>query len=561
MSRWVRTLVLLLALGAASAILSFRPVYEPDLGWHLAHGREHVAGRVVRTNLFSFTHPDYRQHYTSWLFEAGAYASWTLGGDAAVQAFQAVLLAATLGLVFAACRIRSGALPAAAILILGFVILEPRAIPRPHLVSFLGMACVGWLIQRSIAARSASPLVWAIPVVAVWSGAHAECVFGVLMLGLFAGAEVIWPSALPRAQGRRASLLTVCCAFALLANPYGVGLLRYLYENFTVPQLLGIAELQPAYLPAYRAFFAYLVLTCILFIVYFRQLTLWEVLAVVVFGALGVRYLRLTPLLWLATAPMVAARLSALIARGIDGRAILVTAAAAAMFLSRIPLPALVSEFRVGSLHPESMFSSRAIHFVREQGLNGPLFNSNNLGGWLAWQGYPELRIFQDSRLQAYPSDHFRRIVEASRSPAAWAKLLRGVDWAILSTPRPNALSGVGLFSNADWAIVYWDDVTEIVARRQGRYAELARTREYEVFQSDADLASLIPMLSSGDRNRLLAEARRNRAEDPDGFTAAALLCLAEKDRAACADVERLGAERSAYRSEAELVRVLRSKQ
>lgn len=557
----VRTLLLLLVLGAASAILSFRPVYEPDLGWHLAHGREHVTGRVVRTNLFSFNYPDYRQHYTSWLFESGAYAAWTLGGDAAVQGFQALLLAATLAFVYAACRIRAGALPAIALLILGFVILEPRAIPRPHLVSFLGVACLSYIIQRSMTARSAAPLVWAIPLVAVWSGAHAECVLGVVMLGLFSGAQVIWPSALPRSEARRALFLVACCAVALIANPYGFGLLRYLYENATVPQLLGIAELQPAYLPAYRAFFAYLVLTCIILIVYFRQLTLWEALAVIVFGALGARYLRLTPLLWLLTAPMVAARLNAMVARGIDARAILITAAAAAIFLSRIPLPALITEFRVGGLHPESMFSSHAIHFVREQGLTGPLFNSNNLGGWLAWEGYPQLRVFQDSRLQAYPPEHFRRIVDASRSPTAWAELVRDVDWAILSTPRPNALSGVGLFVNADWATVYWDDVTEIVARRQGRYAELARTREYTVLQSDADVGSLIPMLSSADRTRLLTEARRNRDENPNVLASAAILCLAENDLDACADVDRMGAERSAYRRDADLVRALRSKQ
>jgi hypothetical protein len=334
-----------------------------------------------------------------------------------------------------------------------------------------------------------------------------------------------------------------------------------LYENFTVPQVLGIAELQPAYLPAYRAFFAYLVLTCILLVFYFRQLTFWEALVVVVFGALGVRYLRLTPLLWLVTAPMVAMRLNALVARGIDARALLVTTAAAAIFLSRIPLPALVTEFHIGSLHPEAMFSSRAIHFVREQGLNGSLFNSNNLGGWLAWEGYPQLRIFQDSRLQAYPPEHFRRIVEASRSPTAWAALVRDVDWAILSTPRPNALSGVGLFANADWATVYWDDVTEIVARRQGRYGELARTHEYAVLQSDAELGSLIPILSSADSHRLLAEARRNRDQNPNVFASAAILCLADNNQDACADVERMGTERSAYRRDAELVRVLRSKQ
>jgi hypothetical protein len=276
-----------------------------------------------------------------------------------------------------------------------------------------------------------------------------------------------------------------------------------------------------------------------------------------IFGALGFRYLRLTPLLYLVTAPMLAARLTALSTRGLDARAQLITALAAAVVLSRIPLPALITEFHPGTLHPEAMFSPHAIRFVRSYGLSGPMFNSNNLGGWIAWSAYPEVRIFQDSRLQAYPPEHFRRILNAARSLDAWTDLVRDVDWAMLSTPRPNALSGVGLFRNADWAIVYWDDGTEILVRREGRFAELARTNEYHLLTSDAGLSSLALILSSGDRDRLLAEARRGRAENPDGFMAAAVLCVAERDQMACNDVERIAATHSAYRAEAELVRVL----
>ena len=94
MSVALRRLAVALALLAAASILSFRSIYEPDLGWHLAQGREDLAGRLVRTNVFSAGFPDYRQHYTSWLFDAGAYGAWSLGGDGAVQALQAGLLAA-----------------------------------------------------------------------------------------------------------------------------------------------------------------------------------------------------------------------------------------------------------------------------------------------------------------------------------------------------------------------------------------------------------------------------------------------------------------------------------
>ena len=61
-------------------VLSFRPIYEPDLWWHLAQGRENAEVGLVRTNVFSFGYSDYRQHYTSWLFDTLAYASWKVGG-------------------------------------------------------------------------------------------------------------------------------------------------------------------------------------------------------------------------------------------------------------------------------------------------------------------------------------------------------------------------------------------------------------------------------------------------------------------------------------------------
>jgi len=75
---------------AAAAILSFRPIYEPDLWWHLAHGRENLTGHIVRTNLFSFTYPDYRQRYTSWLFDTGSFAAWQIAGPTGIQAAQAL---------------------------------------------------------------------------------------------------------------------------------------------------------------------------------------------------------------------------------------------------------------------------------------------------------------------------------------------------------------------------------------------------------------------------------------------------------------------------------------
>jgi len=464
-----RAAVLAAAVLAAGAILSFRPIYEPDLWWHLAQGRETAEGRLVRTNVFSFTHPDYRQHFTPWLYDVGLYGAWQAFGPAGIQLVQAGCLSLTFWLLFAAGRIRAPAWSVAAALLIGFVILEPRAIPRPHLVSFAGMAACVLLVERAAAARSAAPLRAAIPLVALWSNLHVECVFGVLLLGVFSLSEHLRPASLPRAEARRALAWTCLAALATLANPYGWGLWAYLYENAAVPQLMAIAELRPPYLPEYRAFYAYAGICAILLLSQWRSLTAWETAVAVIFAVLGARYLRLTPLLLLATAPMVAARLARLADRGVDRRAVLITAACAAFVLSRVPPRLLVTELAAGreAVEPPQFFSPAAIAFIEGAELEGPVFNSHNLGGYLAWTMYPRVRIFQDSRLQAYPPEHFRAIIAASREQALWEALTADVGWAVLSVPRPNQLSGHGRFAEPEWRTVYRDGAIEVVIRRR----------------------------------------------------------------------------------------------
>jgi len=483
---------------AAGGLLSFRSMYDTDLWWHLAQGREAASGHLVRTNLFSFIHPDYPQPYTAWLFDLGSYVLWTRGGPAALQAVQALLIAATLGAIAFACRVRSSAAAAISVCVFGWMILEPRALPRPHVLSFLGLAVCVWLVERARQARSSKPLWWLPLVIALWSDVHVECVFGLALVGLFGTCELVLSSrgASPRRTPRHAhslrSLATAhdltrreaakslgIVAVALLAtacNPYGFGLLRYMFENSFVPQVLDIAELRPPYLPNYRAFFAWAIAGGLLLVISWRRVRLFELAAIAVFAALGFRYLRLTPLLFLVSAPLVARCIDDLRRFRIDPRLVAIATLAASFFLAREPLPSLVRGLQVGgdALTPPAIFSEPAMRFAREHGLAGPAFTSMNLGGFVAWELYPSARVFLDSRLQAYPASHFRAVMAASRDPGAWAAVTTGVDWGVLSTPRVNELSGVGQFREPEWGTAYQDAAIQIVVRRSGPYGRLA---------------------------------------------------------------------------------------
>jgi len=235
-----------------------------------------------------------------------------------------------------------------------------------------------------------------------------------------------------------------------------------------VPQIINIAELLPPYLPNYRGFFVWSIGVALALLVQRRRVSLADILILAPFAYLAFSHLRMTPLLFLVSAPLVAQAVDDLQRFGIDRRAIATTAAAATIFLARVPIRGMVGEIGTGraALMPPEFFSEPAMQFARDHQLAGPVFTSMNLGGFVAWELYPSARIFVDSRLQAYPPQHFRAIIEASKDPQMWAAFTARVDWAVVSLPRVNELSGVGHFNPPEWRSAYRDRAVEIFVRR-----------------------------------------------------------------------------------------------
>lgn len=538
-------------------LFSFRWTYEPDLFWHLAQGRELAAGRLVRTNLFSATYPDLPQPSTSWLFDLGTYGLWQAGGAAAIQLAQTLVIALALVLVVIAVRRRAPLSAALAVAALGIFVIEPRALPRPHTVSLVGMAACALLVEAAYTRRSVTPLLVAVPLVALWSNFHVESFFGVGLIALFAVGELVRPTALSRRQALAAGAITGIAALTTIANPYGTGLLRYLWENASVPSVIRIAELQPPYLPSYAPFFIYLLCSGALLLRRPRRVALWEALVVLAFTGLALRHLRFTALAFCATAPIVGAHLAPFAYGRRASRMLVVASLAAGLLVCRLPPPVLIGQLAAGdaALVPPDMIPVEAVEFSRSVGLAGSVFNSNNIGGYLAWARHPDVRVFQDSRLQAYPPEHFRKIMAAYRSQPEWNELVAGVDWAVLSRPRPNELSGAGRFPRDRWATVYWDEAAEVLVRRASAEAALVADHEYTAFLPELDpLAPIDPTRAT----RAVAEARRNRRENPLGFTAPALLCL-QGDDTACDAATALARERPALHRAAARLQALRA--
>ena len=105
MTRAVRALPAVIALTAA-ALFTFRPTYDPDLFYHLAHGRHDVQVGLVRTNIFNPAFANYPQTYTTWAFDVVQFISERSLSLLGVQFFQWALLTAAFLMLYAAARTR-----------------------------------------------------------------------------------------------------------------------------------------------------------------------------------------------------------------------------------------------------------------------------------------------------------------------------------------------------------------------------------------------------------------------------------------------------------------------
>lgn len=452
---------------AAAVMFTCRATVDPDLFWHLVQGQAVLSGAWVRTNLFSATAAATPQPYVSWAFEAmlAFVARAGLGG---VQVIEGALVAGALVGLMATARVRSSGAAALATLLVSLLVLEPRVMPRPYLASWLGVAACAWWWERQRGRVTTGALMWrsiwpVAVLVGLWANLHAEAVFGagwLLVLGLAGTAS---RDAAGRPAARAALVAGALGLVATLVTPYGLGLWRYLFENALVPETLRIAELQPPSPSAYPAFFVYLAVLAIALASAPARLTLPESATVAIFAALGVGYIRFTPLVVFAAAPLVARRLDLWIARGWHPRAVLVTALAVVVATLPASPIRMARAWRVGAdaLAPPEYFSREAVAAIRARGLTGPVFTSLNQGGFIAW-AVPGARPFQDSRLQAYPPGHFARIIAASADPAAWHDLTRGLDWAVVSRVSTNELSGAGQFTAPEWARVFQDRAVDV---------------------------------------------------------------------------------------------------
>ena len=441
-----------------------------DLGRMLKNGEVFFAEkRVLDTNRYSYTEPDRRIPNSHWLTDAFYYRLERHTGFGGLTIAHAAVHTAAMGL-FLAYAVRIAGMTNA--LLLGFLalpLLTSRTWVRPEAFSYFFLGIYLLLLSRRRFVR-------ALPLVQVlWVNMHFWFPLGPLLALFYA----------VRDRGLRGP--AALCLAACFVNPFfleGVLLPLSLFRPYgyspgeTYP-LLDVMRMMP------HAIYGHLLVliagSAVVALQVARSGKLkdhWPVFAFqFLFAAAAFRAVRAYPLFGY----------------------FFVAATAAALGRARWPRAALlifavlfaVNGFKTDSLYRPSRpafglglmpGNSGSAEFFKGQRMKGPLFNNFGIGGYLTYHLYPSERVFVDNRPEAYSAEFFqhvylpmltdelvwRRESEKYRLEAIWfhRKMHTYSDAAREFLIRR--------MTDPEWAVVYLDEWTALLARRQGANARTA---------------------------------------------------------------------------------------
>lgn len=516
-----------------SGLIVISPIFDYDLYWHLAFGREMWAtGEIIQQEPFSYTAEGIPFHNRAWLAQWIFFALQSLLGWHALLGLKLLITACVALLMYGTARFFDAGRGIAALTVsLGILAGHYRYTERPEIFSLLLIALLAYVLAGWRTARLREGVLLAVPpIMLVWDWLHGG-IFGLVFLCTFVGIEnLFWhfaPGLKAACAPRRLNWVFGLTLLVMLANPLGLTT----YAEF-LGHLGGISASQPVnnveYEPLnwreFKSFWVVTVAFSIFAIMQWKRMPLAHALAAIAFLLLAMQVRRMVGVAMILAVPLLAVALTQ-IANQIDWRRI-----AGQIALGFLAFVLIADGISHKFLHREStrkfgwhldeqFFPVGGVRFVKENSIGGKLFNTGHLGGYLAWELYPYARVFHYNNGATF-GDPYR----------FWGRpdLLKQYDinYAFIALGEE-----FKLFPAHAWARIYRDSAATLVLKRTPENAELISRFEWHQFHPMMNSHQLdVVALHPAKATRLFEEMVIYLAYREDMAIAAQLVRLANRN-------------------------------
>ena len=489
-----------------------------DLGRHIRNGEMILSGQdgIFTTNFYSYTQPDFPFVNHHWGGGVIFYGIWKAFGFAGLHLFFTILSLLSLGIIFWFSQKRAGLGITTIASLLAMPLIVERLEMRPEVFSYLFAVIFFVLLWRYKEKRISfkALLITLVLLELLWVNLHIYFVLGIALVGAFFVADLIkkkWP------EVKKLGILLFATVVATFITPLGLKgtfALRNIFENYGY----RLIENQSVWFierlisnPNYtiiKILSVLLVLSFIAVLVYKqKKLNLTNLLIMIGITSMAWLAIRNFTLFGLFLIPTLSLNLKSLhldppgpsespsrFDKWVIGVGSLVVLLI--LFGGFKPLfPQRGSDFGVGIIEN----NSAAADFIKNNDIEGPIFNNYDIGGYLIFHLFPQeprkasprdRRVFVDNRPEAYSVSHFQDIyIPAQEDDAKWAELLEKEKFNIIIFYHNDATSWgqkflISRVQDTKWAPVFVDANVIVFLRRTGDNAELIKRFEipHEMF-------------------------------------------------------------------------------
>jgi len=483
-------IVSLLSVIAAIIIITFllvRKISEYDIWFHLTLGREIIKnGSLPVLDTFSLLNKGRAFHDSQWLFQVLAASGYRHMGTYWLQLLQVGLWGTVFWTVYRAVRLWNSVSKSCLLLVLVAFACEERFSIRPELVS---VAMLAFFYLRLLQGKFRKPADIALLFVlqVIWTNSHGIFIIGPFMSGCYLIAACAKDYARREfSESRKLTLLTTLLLMACIITPYGWDSLKFAWLLATQVSPSGpsifrlVYDLRPPFGISSRsviAFWFYFALVAAYFssmlavtLLDRRSIPHARVLIVFAMFALSLTGIRNIPLFAVVAAPLVAEIFAAGENQRIRRIAVALTAVAlitGAMVWS--PRPAINQlltwvPYRFGLGAAADYVPLGLPAFLDRIRFTGPIYNTQNLGGFYEFHGYPDRIPFLDGRFEAYDPHVLYNLIEttfnAHLRPEPWYELEKrfGFQGLLLENGSGDSIGLLPVISKDNrWRLVYLD--------------------------------------------------------------------------------------------------------
>ena len=478
---------LLRTLGPGSLLVSFclfwfsDTIADPDLWGHVRFGQDILhTGSIVQTDDYSYRTGGQPWMNHEWLAEVIFAAIYDRFGPAGLIVFKLVLSL----MIFGLCdnQLRACGLGSSSSVLLLMLMSVPFRMGlgtiRPQFFTYVFFLLELLLIDRATKGREYG--LWALPILfAVWVNLHGGVLAGVGVLGVWIALRITVRRLAKPGSAIRSStgtvplgLLAIACIVALMLNPYGDELIRFLLRTATVPRpeisewtplglwsppgqiylglvAIGILGLAGSTRAARPESILILGLTAVLPLISNRHYTLFA-LALVVLGAEHIADA------WNRGQP----RFVSSSRLGSVSAAIRLVVA---LILTGLSLP------RFGCIRIEPFyfpFPARAVALLKQSGFRGNMAVPFDWGEYVLWYLGPDVKVSIDGRRETvYSEASYRQSLDFEQGRGAWDALLKtGPATELVLAPNQSPIANL-LSRSKGWLPLYQDTFCVIFAR------------------------------------------------------------------------------------------------